>query len=52
MYENACRDSGWGKRPTSGALPGDMNGEAYSSRDDGIQRTPIFVLMTSAAPLF
>jgi len=45
-YENACWDSGWLERPTSGPIPCDMNGEAYGSRDDGIQRTPVFVTMT------
>jgi len=47
MYENACRDSSWVERPTSGALPGGMNAEAYGSSDDGMETTPIFVTMTS-----
>jgi len=47
MYENACWDSGWVARPTSGALPGGMNAEAYGSSDDGMQTTRIFVTMTS-----
>jgi len=47
MYENACCDTGWVERPTSCPLPGVMNREAYGSRDDGMQRTAIFVTMTS-----